>query len=132
MINQELAGGKSTAAYLSNRRLNLFNNDPAYWIPAGVSVENTKTMALTDVQANTHQSFGDSCAVAFYVGGAMDVQIEILVHNSINGGGCPAFDVVKGEKPPHATVFATGDANITHVNYTEVCVWGSLGEWTFL
>ena len=39
MINQELAGGKGTAAYLSNRRLNLFNNDPAYWIPAGALMQ---------------------------------------------------------------------------------------------
>ena len=96
MINQELAGGKSTAAYLSNRRLNLFNNDPAYWIPAGVSVENTKTMALTDVQANTHEAFADSCAVALYVGGAMDIQVYILVDNSINSSGSLAFDVVEG------------------------------------
>ena len=29
-------------------------------------------------------------------------------------------------------MFATGDAKVAYVNNTEVCVWGSLGERTFL
>ena len=45
--------------------LNLLNDDSTDWIPAGVDIENTKTMALTDVQTNTHQASGDSCAVDF-------------------------------------------------------------------
>ena len=53
-------------------------------------------MAPTDVQANTHQAFGDSCAVAFYVGGADDIQVDTLVDNSINNSGSLAFDVVEG------------------------------------
>ena len=89
-------------------------------------------MALTDVQANTHEAFADSCAVALYVGGAMDIQVDILVDNSINSSGSLAFDVVESQKPSHATVFAAGDAKVAYVNNTEVCVWGSLGERTFL
>ena len=53
-------------------------------------------MALTDVQANTHEAFADSCAVALYVGVAMDIQVDILVDNSINSSGSLAFDVVEG------------------------------------
>ena len=34
-------------------------------MPAGVDIENTKTMALTDVQTNTHPASGDSWAVDF-------------------------------------------------------------------
>ena len=65
-MNQELCPWvKKNVGDVSNWELNPLNNDPADWIPSGVSVENGIAITLTDVQANTHQFFAHFNALSF-------------------------------------------------------------------
>ena len=65
-MNQELCPWvKKNVGDVSNWELNPLDNDPADWIPSGVSVKNGIAITLTDVQANTHQFFAHFSALAF-------------------------------------------------------------------
>lgn len=88
--------------------------------------------ASTDVETNSYQALAKSSTITFNVSRAVNVDIDTLVHESINSSRCLAFDVVEGEKPAHTARCAASDANVAHVNHAQIRVLGCLSERAFL
>jgi len=89
-------------------------------IPAGPGVTSFDSAAIANVKPNSHFSRRNPTTVTLNVGRPVDVHVDTLVYDCINGGWLGALFGVESEIPSLATGRAALDANDTHVHHTQV------------
>ena len=106
---------------LSNGRLHLFNDDSDGLIPTrpGVSCLKPCSSTVANVESNFHLPRRNPTAVTLNVGRPVDVCVDAVVNDSINGCGITALTTVESEIPSVAAGCAAPNTNNTHVYHTQ-------------
>ena len=119
---------------LSNRWLDLFNDDLIGLVPPRISVAtfHVSTTATANTKSNFHSPRRNPTTIALYVGRPVDVNVDVMEQGTVNGGRNFAFRAIKSEVPSSAAMRAACDAKVTHVHHAEVSIAPFLYEITFL
>ena len=108
---------------LGNWRFYFFNNDPDNLIPTCKPISTTATCStatVSNTEANFHFPSGNPATVSLYVGGTVNVNVNVLVQHTINGSGILALRIVESKIPPLTAACAPFYPGVTHVNHTKV------------
>ena len=116
---------------LGNWRFDFFDNDSDSLIPTCIPVSTVTAVSIPTVsntEANFHFPSGNPATVAFYVGGTVNVNVNVLVQHTINGSGILALRTVKSKIPPLTATCTPCYPDVTHVNHTKVWITSRLDK----